>query len=92
VAEIDFTGVTSIDFTVRVSKVGTGTQDWQLYDMTGAAQIGVVSDAGAAGDRTLTTNISSGIPSGIALVRVRGQSSTTNDDPIYLGSSIKLNY
>jgi hypothetical protein len=89
-AEIDFTGVTEIHFMVKVNKIGTGTQDWQLYNDTDALEIGVISDAGGIGDKYLTTVITSGLPTGLKTVRVRARSSTVADDPVYYGASIRL--
>ena len=90
-AKVDFTNSTSAEFTVFVNKVGTGTQSWQLWNVTDGSQIAALDDAGAAGDKTLTT-IASGasLPAGMKVVRVRAKSTTGADDPIYYGGYILL--
>lgn len=87
---VDMTNVTSILFVVRVNKVGTGTQDWQLWNETDGTQVGVISDAGAAGDKELSTTISGLNLSGVKQLRVRAKSSVAADDPVYYGASITL--
>src|SRR5688572_1042082 len=57
VARADFTNVTAVELTVRVNKVGTGTQSWQLWNETDGVQVAVIADAGAAGEKTLTTSV-----------------------------------
>lgn len=89
---VDFTGATSVNFRVFVNKIGTGTQDWQLYNETDGAQIGVLSDAGGAGEKILSGTFSSGLPTGIKQVRVRARSTTAGDDPIYLGAAMLVSY
>lgn len=92
IAEIDFTGATEIVFTVRVNKIGTGTQSWQLWNQTDGSQIGVIDDAAAAGDnKQLTTTITTGIPTGVKMARIRAKSTASTDDPVYYGASLKLN-
>lgn len=90
-AYVDMTNVMSIDFRVMCNKVGTGTQDWQLWNETDAAEVGVISDAGAAGNKTLSTTFSGLALTGKKLLRVRARSSTAADDPVYYGSCITLN-
>jgi hypothetical protein len=92
IALVDFTGCTSIEYRVNVRKVGTGTQDWQLWNETDGAEIGVVSDAAAIGFHTLTATINAGLPTGLKIIRVRARSTNANDDPVYLGSTIQVNY
>lgn len=87
---LDFTNVQSVEFGVWVSKVGTGTQSWQLWDVTGASQLAVIDDAGATGDKLLTTTVASGLPTGLRLVRVRCKSTVAADDPLYFGSYVLL--
>jgi hypothetical protein len=89
-ALIDFTNVGRIDWGVFVNKVGTGTQDWQLWNVTDGAQLGVISDAGATGDKLLTGVITSGLPTGLKTVRVRVKSSVGADDPLYFGSYLTV--
>jgi hypothetical protein len=87
---VDFTGVTSLFFLVRVNKVGTGTQSWQLWNETDAAEIAVLTDAGATGAKLLQTTVAAGLPSGVKLLRVRAKSTTATDDPIYFGATVVL--
>lgn len=84
------TGVSSIVFTVQVNKIGTGTQSWQLWNETDSAQVGVIADSGAAGNKTLTTTISGLALSGVKRLRVRAQSSVSTDDPLYYGASLRF--
>jgi hypothetical protein len=91
VAEVDFTGVASITFGVRVNKVGTGTQSWQLWNETDSSQVAVITDSAAAGDnKNLTVVVNSGLPTGVKRCRVRAQSSTAADDPVFYGAWVKL--
>lgn len=86
--DIDMTGVTQVIFRVRVNKIGTGTQDWQLWNDTDGTQVAVISDAGVAGAKRLgpvTANVSL---TGVKSFRVRIKSTVSTDDPIYYGSSI----
>lgn len=93
-------GVIRIDMEVRVRKVGTGTQDWQLFDETngveavGPATItsGSLSDNGAAADRTLNGSrvFASPLSPQVVKLRLRSRSSTALDDPIFLNAAILL--
>lgn len=85
---VDFTGVTEIKFAVRVNKIGTGTQSWQLWNDTDGAQIGVIDDAGAAGTKTLGPSTFAVALTGEKLLRVRAKSTVGTDDPVFLGVSI----
>jgi len=89
IVEIDFTNVSRIDWGVFVNKVGTGTQDWQLWNLTDSAELGVLSDSGATGAKELTGAITSGIPTGIKRVRIRARSSVATDDPVYYGGWVR---
>lgn len=91
-AEIDFTGCTRIDVGVSVNKIGTGTQDWQLWNETNAAELLVLSDAGAAGNKVLTGNLTLGLPTGVKRVRWRAKSSVATDDPVWYGGWIRVSY
>lgn len=93
VAVVDFTGYTSIDFRVFVSKVGTGIQSWQLWNVTDGTQLAVIDDpaASAAGDKLLTTTAAILVPIlGKKLVRVRAKSSIAADDPVFYGAAALL--
>jgi hypothetical protein len=90
VAVVNMTGITTIDFRVNVNKVGTGTQSWQLWNETDGAQIGVIDDAGASGNKTLTTTINGVSLTGKKLLRIRAKSTTAADDPVYYGAALHL--
>ncbi len=84
---VDFTGVTSVTFAVFVNKVGTGTQSWQLWNVTDSTQVGVIDDVGASGEKTLQSVFSVAL-TGIKLLRVRVKSTVAGDDPIFYGGAI----
>jgi hypothetical protein len=88
--EMDMTGITSIELTVRVNKIGTGTQSWQLWNDTNAAEIGVVNDSGAAGVKYLRATFSGLALTGNKVLRLRAKSTVSGDDPIYGGASLLL--
>jgi hypothetical protein len=83
---------------VRVRKVGTGTQDWQLWDETNGVEAigsttltsGSLSDAGAAADRTLTGSrvFASPLTPGVRKLRLRARSSVAADDPVFLNAAM----
>lgn len=88
-ARFDFTGVTSVLFAVRVNKIGSGTQSWQLWNQTDGAEIGVLNDTGAAGVKDLEGTFSVNL-TGVKKVRVRAKSTTATDDPVFLGAEVIL--
>jgi hypothetical protein len=90
IALIDFTGVISITAVVGVNKIGSGTQSWQLWNETDGAEIGVLDDAGATGNKTLSGTISNNLPSGEKLVRIRCKSTVAADDPVFYGATLLL--
>ncbi len=91
IALIDFTGYTALEFRVLVNKIGSGTQSWQLWNVTDGQQIALVTDAAAAADnRLLSTSVSGLALSGVKFVRVRASSTTALDDPIYYGACVLL--
>jgi hypothetical protein len=87
IQDIDFTGVTAVRFRVFVNKVGTGTQDWQLWNVTDNSQIALISDTGAAGDKLLNVLQAVNL-SGEKTVRVRAKSSNAADDPVFYSASV----
>lgn len=87
ILRVDFTGVTQIKLDVRVNKIGTGTQSWQLWNDTDAVQVGVIDDAGGAGVKTLSATFSVGL-SGEKVLRVRAKSTVAADDPVFFGASV----
>ena len=89
--QADFTGVASIIWIVRWNKIGTGTITWQLWNETDGVEISKIDDAAAAGDnKTQTVTITTNLPTGIKQVRVRCKSTVGTDDPVFYGSSIRL--
>lgn len=84
---IDFAGVTQVTLAVKVNKVGTGTQSWQLWNETDGAQIGVIDDAGVVGDKTLQATFNVNL-TGLKLCRVRAKSTVAGDDPLFYGSNV----
>lgn len=85
---VDFTGVTQIVFAVRVNKIGSGTQSWQLWNDTDGAEVGVITDAGATGVKTLGPSTFNVALSGQKLLRVRAKSTNGADDPVFLGCTV----
>lgn len=88
----DFTGVTQVNFVVRVNKIGTGVQSWQLWatDLDGVSnglEVGVLPDSGAAGIKTLSATFASTL-TGQKLIRVRCKSTVAGDDPIFFGTTV----
>lgn len=93
IALIDFTGYTSIDFRAFVSKVGTGIQSWQLWNVTDGTQLAVIDDpaASAAGDKMLNITVAIAVPIvGKKVVRVRAKSTVAADDPVFYGAAVAL--
>jgi hypothetical protein len=83
-------GIEWFRFGVRVIKVGTGTQSWQLWNETDGAEVCVIDDAGAAGEKSLSVDITPAQPYAPAMkvLRVRAKSAVATDDPVFLGASI----
>ena len=87
---IDFTGVSQVAFDVLVNKVGTGTQNWQLWNVTDGTEIGVIADSGAAGDNKLLAGTFAVALTGEKVCRVRAKSTVAGDDPVFYGCSVLL--
>ena len=86
--DVNMTGVTQIVFRVRVNKLGTGTQSWQLWNETDGSEIARIDDASVAGDnKNLVTTVNVNL-TGIKTLRVRAKSTVATDDPIFYGASI----
>jgi hypothetical protein len=71
---------------VSVNKVGTGTQDTAIVDVTNAANLVSVSDTGAAGEHTLDSgwiDLPAWLKNGEIIAKPSGRSSLATDDPIY---------
>lgn len=98
VALVEFAGVVSVRFDVFVSKVGTGVQSWQLFNVTDNSELARIDDSGAAGDKVLSvTRTNPALPaapilptSGTKLLRVRAKSTVAADDPVYYGATLKV--
>lgn len=96
-ALIQTAGITQIIFAVRVNKVGTGTQSWQLWStdtdgVSNGVEAAVIDDAGGAGLKYLnvTKNFGSPLGAGMKVIRVRAKSTTAADDPVYFGATVSL--
>lgn len=84
---VNFTGLTQIVLDVFVNKIGTGVQSWQLWNLTDGTQIGVIDDAGVAGDKYLTATFNVAL-TGEKLVRLRAKSTVAADDPVFYDFSV----
>jgi len=90
---IQTAGIVELTFAVKVSKAGTGTQSWQLWNESDGGEVGVIDDAGGTGDKTLSTTITptpSPMAAGFKVLRVRAKSTTAADDPLYYGSALRI--
>lgn len=92
VALIQTAGITQVIFGVKVQKVGTGTQSWQLWNETDGTEVAVIDDAGAATTKTLSTtvNFDPALGAGMKTIRVRAKSTVAADDPVYFGGTISI--
>ena len=92
VALVQTAGITRIIFGVKVNKIGTGTQSWQLFNETDGTEVAVIDDAGAAGVKNLSTTKDFGTPlaAGFKTIRVRAKSTTAADDPVYFGATVSI--
>lgn len=93
-ALVQLAGITRVTFGVRVNRIGTGTQDWQLWrtdtNGTNGVQVGLISDGSGTGVKDLSTNIDfdPALSPGLKILRVRARSSTAADDPVFYGASL----
>lgn len=85
-------GITQVIFGVRVNKVGSGTQSWQLWNDTDGSQVAVIDDAGATGIKWLTTtvNFAPALGAGEKIIRVRAKSTTAGDDPVFFSALLSI--
>ena len=70
---------------IHVNKIGTGTHDSGIMDVTNAANLAVISDAGAVGEKTLDsgwTNLSAWM-TGEQIVKPVARDSLATGDPVY---------
>lgn len=91
-ALIQTAGISQVIFGVRVNKVGSGTQSWQLWNETDATEVAVINDAGATGIKNLNTTVDFGTPlgPGMKVIRIRAKSTTAADDPVYMGATASI--
>lgn len=91
-ARVQTAGITGIEFSVRVNKIGTGIQSWQLWNETDNSEIVAIDDSGVAGVKTLLTTrtFSTPLSSGVKTVRVRAKSTVASDDPVFLGACVLI--
>jgi hypothetical protein len=84
---MDLTGITQLKVVLKVQKIGTGTQTWQVWNETDSVSIGEIPDAGAAAIRNLTATFPVNL-TGEKLIRIRAKSTVSTDDPVYLAGTI----
>jgi hypothetical protein len=92
-ALVQAAGITQVVFAVKVQKIGTGTQSWQLWNETNASEVAVIDDAAAAGAVKMlstTVNFDPALGPGIKTVRVRVKSTVAQDDPVYFGAALSI--
>jgi hypothetical protein len=89
---IQTAGVTQVIFGVRVQKIGSGTQSWQLFNDTDGTEVAVIDDAGAQAVKTLsiTRDFDPPLGAGMKTIRVRAKSTVAADDPVYFGAALSL--
>lgn len=88
---VDLTGVTSIRLLVSVSRVGSGTQSWQLWNETDGTELGVITDA-VAGEKKLDATFILSPVVGVKLLRIRAKSTTASDDPIFFFATLLVKF
>lgn len=86
----DWTGVTSLDLEVYYNKNATGTISFQLWNVTDGVEIGVIGDAAATGIKFVTGTFTTGLPTGLKLVRLRAKSDTSTNDPVFYGATLRI--
>jgi hypothetical protein len=91
-AHVQTAGITQVIFSVRVNKVGGGTQSWQLWNETDGQEAAVIADAGGTGLKYLSVTQDFGAPlgAGMKILRVRAKSTTAADDPVYYGATASI--
>lgn len=88
---VDMTGATQVIAAVYVSKLGSGTQSWQLWNHTDGTELGVITDSGAAGDKLLQQTFNIPTPlTGFKYLRWRCKSTVGTDDPIFYSGSAQV--
>lgn len=91
-AYVQTAGISRIEAQIQVTKAGTGTQSWQLWNETDAAEILVANDAAAAGDRSFTGSKDYAPPLAAAMkvIRIRVKSTVAGDSPVFRGCGITI--
>ena len=87
---VDFFAMKQYRLVAFANKVGTGTQDAGLMDVTNTANVVFVSDTAAAGEHNLDSgwiNLPAWM-SGQVIVKPVARSSVITDDPIYRGFAL----
>src|SRR5262245_39914532 len=89
---IQSAGITSVLLGLRVNKVGTGTQSWQLWNDTDGGEVAVINAAGAVGLKYLqATNVfPTPLGPGLKIARIRCKSTVAADDPIFYSAFISI--
>lgn len=89
-AYVEVAGIDQVLASVRVNKIGAGVQSWQLWNDSGASSVAVMQDAGAAGERELTTTVDLPAPlaPGVMRLRWRAMSTVAADDPWFYGGAL----
>ncbi len=88
VAYIDMTGIDTIELRVYYNKITANQFNWQLWNQTDAAQIGVINDTGAISADKIASGTFTGIAlTGLKVVRLRAWGATATDDPVFYGAS-----
>lgn len=76
-------GVTGAELTVRYNQQTAGQLDWQLWNETDAAQVGVISTTGTGDNKSQTSTFTpsvSPMPAGLKVLRLRVKSAVSTDD------------
>src|SRR5678815_2565979 len=91
-AYIETAGISRIAVAIKVNKIGTGTQTWQLWNETDGNEIIAANDSGAAGDKTLfgSHDFTPSLGPGLKLIRIRAWSTVAADDPVFYGAGIVI--
>jgi hypothetical protein len=86
-------GITGLELNLRYNQLSAGQLDWQLWNETDVAQIGVLSTSGVGDNKNQTqtfTPATSPMGVGLKILRVRCKSAATADDAFYYGGNIRI--
>jgi hypothetical protein len=86
--------IVEVALDIRVIKVGSGVQSWQLWDDDIGAEVAVIDDNTAAGatprvGRVVVPYVP--VPGAIRRWRLRAKSTIAADDPIFLSAVVGIN-